>query len=240
MQEAGCRKQTWAVVVALALLALASGGVHAQGGTGVRVHLEDAAGAPVAGAEVRFFYEAGTAVGGCTTGEDGGCEIFLENPPQGLIRGYLEVAGAGKRSLIWPGGWVDVPLRLKADGSLEVATETIGGEPTPAAPAPGAGGVPGGPAAGAATPAVSGGGLPDTPAAESAVATAMPPAVAGTAGSAAAAGPTAPPADSSQSGPAHPGELRPSAPPLVPLALTVLGVGLLAWGVWQWRKGSRS
>lgn len=237
MQDAGCRMRdagcrAWGMVLVVVVLLLAVGVARAQGGAVIRIRLEDAGGAPVAGVVVRFFYEAGgAAVGGCTTGEDGGCEIAVENPPAGLIRGYLEVAGAGRRSLIWPGGEVEVPLRLKPDGSLEIATETIGGEPTATASA--------GPAMPGQEPSPVSAPASPVPGAGPSGPGRTPSPVAGRAGAEAiqVPAPTAPRTPSGAEGPAS-GALRPPAPPWVPLTLTVLGVAFLIWGVWQWRRKS--
>jgi len=102
--------------------------VVAQGAAVVAVTLTDAEGWPVTGVEVVFAYESGQVGGSCVTDGAGYCEIVLEDAPAGLIRGHLVVGEAGRRSLIWPGGMVEVPLQLRSDGSLYVATESIGGE----------------------------------------------------------------------------------------------------------------
>jgi len=220
----------WMLV--LIFLITAARGVSAQAQAVIRVSLVDAAGAPVSGAEIRFRYESGTDGGSCVTGDDGTCEIAVESPPPAtMIRGYLEVVGAGKRSLIWPGGSVDVSLRLKADGTVEVATETIGGEPTPVptvqAPGPTGG-------AGSAGPgAESGPGMkltlpsPALPAAE----TTAPAATATAAVYPSTSLPTAAAAPERAAVP----EGRPWA---IPAAITAAGVALLVWGVRKWRAAS--
>jgi hypothetical protein len=223
----------WMLV--LIFLITAARGVSAQAQAVIRVSLVDAAGAPVSGAEIRFRYESGTDGGSCVTGDDGICEIAVESPPPAMIRGYLEVVGAGKRSLIWPGGSVDVSLRLKADGTVEVATETIGGEPTVQAPGPTGG-------AGSAGPgAESGPGMkltlpsPALPAAE----TTAPAATATAAVYPSTSLPTVPPptAAAAPERAAVP-EGRPRWMWAIPAAIMAAGVALLVWGVRKWRAAS--
>ena len=225
-------------ILVLAFLITAARVVSAQAQAVVRVSLVDAAGAPVSGAEIRFRYESGADGGMCVTGDDGTCEIAVESPPPAgtMIRGYLEVVGAGKRSLIWPGGAVEVSLHLKADGTVEVATETIGGEPTPTAwvpmPGPGGGETPGpgtestesGPGMLPTSPS-----LPETPGVGGLAATAT----------VAVASPVSPPptAVAAPERSAAP-EGRPRWMWAIPAVITAAGVALLIWGVRKWRAAS--
>jgi hypothetical protein len=227
-------------MLVLIFLITAARGVSAQAQAVIRVSLVDAAGAPVSGAEIRFRYESGTDGGSCVTGDDGTCEIAVESPPPAgtMIRGYLEVVGAGKRSLIWPGGSVDVSLRLKADGTVEVATETIGGEPTPVptvqAPGPTGG-------AGSAGPgAESGPGMkltlpsPALPAETTAPAATATAAVYPSTSLPTVLPPTAATAPERSAVP----EGRPRWMWAIPAAITAAGVALLVWGVRKWRAAS--
>lgn len=206
---------------------LVLGGVAAaQESAVIAVTLRDVEGWPVSGVEVTFAYESGRVGGSCVTDGAGYCEIALEGAPAGLIRGHLAVGEAGRRSLIWPGGTVEVPLQLQADGSLYVATESIGGEivtpgegdevsqetppsqefPTPVSPEP------------AAT-------LPAEPTATSAPA-ATPGETAGSAGETATPMPE----------PVKP-ERNPAVGAAVVGVLVVIGLGLTIWGVVQgWRQ----
>jgi hypothetical protein len=226
----------WMLV--LIFLITAARGVSAQAQAVIRVSLVDAAGAPVSGAEIRFRYESGTDGGSCVTGDDGTCEIAVASPPPAMIRGYLEVVGAGKRSLIWPGGSVDVSLRLKADGTVEVATETIGGEPTPVptvqAPGPPTGG------AGSAGPgAESGPGMKlPLPSPALPAATAAPAATATAAVYPSTSLPTVPPPTAAAPERAAVPEGRPRWMWAIPAAITAAGVALLVWGVRKWRAAS--
>ena len=51
-------------------------------------------------------------IGTCTTDEEGRCEIAakVEVWQDGLVRGYLNVGGYGKRSVIWPGGELQMTI----------------------------------------------------------------------------------------------------------------------------------
>ncbi len=229
----------WMLV--LIFLVTAAQVVSAQVQAVIRVSLVDAAGAPVSGAEVRFRYESGADGGACVTGDDGTCEIAVESPPPAgkMIRGYLEVVGAGKRSLIWPGGPVEVPLRLKADGTVDVATETIGGEPTPTVWAPGPGlfgggestgpGGESGPGVMPTSPPLPGTPLPETPGMGVPAATATVAAV-----SPASLPPTAAAVPERSAVP----EGRPRWMWVIPAAVTASGIALLVWGVRKWRAVS--
>jgi hypothetical protein len=66
--------------------------------------------------------------GSCTTDTAGRCGIEIdEAPPQdasNMIRGQLDVGKYGTRSLLWPGGTLEVPLWLKNSGDeLDVPGE---------------------------------------------------------------------------------------------------------------------
>ena len=80
-------------------------------------------GANVTGLPVSFYLESGEAVGECLTDANGRCDIVVtdvDGGDVGLIRGYLSVGNAGYRSIVWPGGAVDVALSVEASGLLFV------------------------------------------------------------------------------------------------------------------------
>jgi len=126
----------------LFVVGLPSRAVLAQEAAIIVVTLTDSEGWPVVGVEIAFVYENGQDGGACVTDGSGQCQIAPSDVPTGLVRGYLEVGSAGRRSLIWPGGIVQVALQLEPDGSLYVATEPIGGEPTATLDAGGGEGAP--------------------------------------------------------------------------------------------------
>ncbi len=198
----------------------------------VQVRLTDVSGVPMAGVEVQFFYENGQGGGSCVTDAGGYCEIV---PPSGggLIRGYLVVGEAGRRSLIWPGGTIVVDLQIQADGTLYVPTgvedfpQPSGGEgntevPTvfPQFPTPVPSSFP------SPTPPV----LSPTPV-RSESATPLP----SPTGQVEPVAPDAP--ASGAAGEAGEGETAAAWVEVVIVVLAAAGLALLVWGVWSWRRG---
>lgn len=89
----------------------------------------------VAGVDIRLllyrFDDQGSAesipAGKCTTGQDGRCEIPISSDAprdrSGFLRGALDLGALGRRSLLWPGGSIQVALRLNREGQLQVDSE---------------------------------------------------------------------------------------------------------------------
>jgi hypothetical protein len=97
----------------------------------VNVHLMDANG-PIANARVTltlwsFDVEGNQTIArsefedSCKTDRNGACTIVI-GETEGVLRGSLDVGEYGKRSLLWPGGAVDVGLFVE-NGKLLVGTE---------------------------------------------------------------------------------------------------------------------
>ena len=102
----------------------------------LRVILGDEQGEPLPDVLVRLrLYPAGLQqdegipAGRCRTDQQGRCSILLRGQedtrdPSGFYRGYLEVGDYGRRSLLWPGGRLDVHVWLDPSGGLYRATES--------------------------------------------------------------------------------------------------------------------
>lgn len=78
------------------------------------------------------FDENGTTVeifpsGSCTTGPDGRCEIIVSadapKDPSGFLKGALDLGERGKRSVIWPGGLLEVSIKLNQSGKIQTDIE---------------------------------------------------------------------------------------------------------------------
>ncbi len=230
-------RRVWLWLLLLAAVLAYPPPVAAQEPPVVQMRLTDVSGVPMGGVEVQFFYENGQGGGSCVTDAGGCCEIVLPSGG-GLIRGYLVVGEAGRRSLIWPGGTIVVDLRIQADGTLYVPTgvedahpedlpQPLRGEgntevPTvfPQFPTPVPSSFP------SPTPPV----LSPTPV-RSESATPLP----SPSGQVEPVAPDAP--ASGAAGEAGEGETAAAWVEVVIVVLAAAGLALLAWGVWSWRRG---
>lgn len=108
----------------------------AQGGDdgSVNVSLTNGQGAPLNGVKVGLFlYQLSGSeatpiqMGYCRTGKDGRCQIPIADAPRdqgGFLRGYLEIGDYGRRSLLWPGGVLEMSVWLdQASSGLDIAGE---------------------------------------------------------------------------------------------------------------------
>ena len=109
--------------------------VLAQDESGVSVVVADNQGDPLAGVKASLFLyqfkdtEAEVIPSGnCRTDENGRCQISItQKAPRdqgGFLRGYLVVGEYGQRTLLWPGGQLEVNVWLDQAGSLDVARES--------------------------------------------------------------------------------------------------------------------
>ncbi len=61
--------------------------------------------------------------GSCITNENGRCEIIISadapKDQSGFLKGALDLGEYGRRSVIWPGGLLEVPLKLNEARKLE-------------------------------------------------------------------------------------------------------------------------
>lgn len=102
----------------------------------VDVLLVDQSGKPIIDVTITLliykFDERGTTVevfrsGNCTTGQDGRCEISVSadapKDASGFLKGALDLGERGKRSVIWPGGLLEVPIKLDEAGKVQTDTE---------------------------------------------------------------------------------------------------------------------
>jgi len=91
--------------------------------TSLQVHVMDTNDQPQADVTVRLElydfaseeYETTATVaftGHCTTNASGDCEIEI-GETNGVLRGRLDVEGYGSRDVIWPGGRLQIPVRLE-------------------------------------------------------------------------------------------------------------------------------
>ena len=93
---------------------------------------------------VLYRFKAGQQIeaiswGSCTTNAAGSCEIRVKNGPRdasGFFRGYLSVDGYGDRSVIWPGGVLEVPIWLDESGALDIPGESAPYDGQEAVPSP--------------------------------------------------------------------------------------------------------
>ena len=102
----------------------------------VAVFLVNQGGKPIPGVSVSLliykFNERGTTVeayfaGSCTTDQGGRCEIIVSadapKDASGFLKGALDLGERGKRSVIWPGGLLEVPIKLNEAGKVQTDTE---------------------------------------------------------------------------------------------------------------------
>lgn len=110
--------------------------VVAQGQDRVDIILTDQGNKPVSDVTVTLliykFDEHGTTVeifpsGSCITGQDGRCEIVVNvsapKDASGFLKGALDLGERGKRSVIWPGGLLEVPITLNQTGKVLIERE---------------------------------------------------------------------------------------------------------------------
>jgi hypothetical protein len=119
-------------MIALAFLVIPSGPAGAQTeGHGVNVTVTDSQGTPLENVRVEMFLvqlTGGNQIrlipsGNCQTDRAGHC--FLNAPQKyrgqnGFFRGYLSVGEYGQKSLLWPGGILDVNVWIDEEGQLDI------------------------------------------------------------------------------------------------------------------------
>ena len=128
--------RTLFLLTVLLLCFLAPGRAIAQDQDRIKLTLLSQAGKSISGATATLliyqFDKHGTTVevfpsGNCVTDQGGRCEIVVDpNAPRdaaGFLKGALDLGEHGKRSVIWPGGLLEVDIKLNQAGKVQVDTE---------------------------------------------------------------------------------------------------------------------
>lgn len=128
--------KTLLLLTMLILCCFNTGTAAAQDQDRIDVLLLDQSGKPVPDVAVTLliykFNESGTTVevfpsGNCATGQDGRCEIVVSTDApkdaSGFLKGALDLGEHGKRSVIWPGGLLEVQIKLNPSGKIQTDTE---------------------------------------------------------------------------------------------------------------------
>lgn len=92
----------------------------------ITVTLLDAQENPVSGNVASLMSSSGQVIADCTTNSNGSCTILVEEvtaDESGLIRAVLTIASRGRRSVIWPGGPLEVTINLDENGQIFVPSD---------------------------------------------------------------------------------------------------------------------